>query len=90
MIFYENGRGFAGTAVIQAISSTVVAEAAALCPGLPAHLFPYRVALDRVDIFDAPVDCRPLIDDLTFIANKQRWGLAFMGSHIYYYECFRP
>jgi hypothetical protein len=36
---------------------------------------PFRVAVDYLPATPAPI--RPLLDDLSFIRNKARWGVAF-------------
>ena len=36
---------------------------------------PFRRAVEYLPAHDAPI--KPLIDDLTFIRNKQHWGAAF-------------
>lgn len=79
LIFYQNRVGFVGTAAIEHVAPTSGSDATA-CAGLPIKLFPYRISLDNVRIFAHPIDCRPLIPDLTFIKNKKSWGLAFMGT----------
>ena len=79
IMFYQNRLGFVGTAAIAQVAQTSSADSTA-CPGLPLKLFPYRISLEKIRVFPRPIDCRPLIADLTFIKNKKSWGLAFMGT----------
>jgi len=42
--------------------------------------FPLRIKLKPVKIFNKPVEFRPLIPRLKFIANKRKWGLQLRGE----------
>jgi len=37
------------------------------------ELFPYRVKIKPIKIFDKPIEFKPLISKLKFITNKNRW-----------------
>jgi hypothetical protein len=41
---------------------------------------PYRVGVQFLPCVEAPI--RPLIDELSFIKNKQSWGAAFKFGHL--------
>src|SRR4029450_3766636 len=41
---------------------------------------PFRVRVDFLDAKDAPI--KPLIEHLSFIRNKQRWGAAFRFGQV--------
>lgn len=79
IIFYQKSRGFVGTAVIAEVSRSSTSDAAA-CPGIPMRLFPYRLDLKVSKQFAGYIDVRPLLEDLSFIKNKAKWGRAFMGT----------
>ena len=42
--------------------------------------FPLRIKLKPVEIFDKPVEFKPLIPKLKFITNKQKWSGHLMGK----------
>jgi predicted RNA-binding protein len=48
----------------------------------PNEVYPLRVSLENVKIFDEPVNFRNLIEKLDFIRNKQRWSLHLVGKPI--------
>jgi len=43
------------------------------------ELFPYRVKIRPIKIFDKPIEFKPLIPKLKFITNKNRWTGHLMG-----------
>lgn len=47
---------------------------------LTADFEPYRVAVDFLECQQAPI--RPLIEQLSFIKDKTRWGAAFRFGHL--------
>ena len=44
------------------------------------EMFPWRVKIKPVKIFDKPIEFKHLIPKLKFIRNKSRWGLYFRGK----------
>ena len=44
------------------------------------EVFPWRIKLKPVKIFDKPVEFKPLIPKLKFIKNKQKWAGHLMGK----------
>ena len=51
-------------------------------PGMSNEIFPLRIKLKPVKIFDKPVDFKSLIPKLKFITNKQKWTGHLMGKAI--------
>lgn len=48
----------------------------------PSERFRFRVKLERVRVFKEPIAFKPLISQLTFITNKQRYSLHIRGKAI--------
>jgi len=46
----------------------------------PDEVFPLRIRLKPVKIFNAPVEFKPLIPALRFITNKEQWGGHLQGQ----------
>jgi len=44
------------------------------------EVFPYRVRIKPIKIFDKPIEFKPLIPKLTFITNKKKWSGHLMGK----------
>jgi len=44
------------------------------------EIFPWRVKIKPIKIFDKPVEFKPLIPKLKFITNKKRWSGHLMGK----------
>lgn len=42
-----------------------------------AEVFPYRFKLQSIEIFEKPVEIKPLIQNLSFITNKTMWSGHF-------------
>jgi EVE domain len=42
----------------------------------------FKLPLDKIVILKQPIDIHPLINELTFIKNKNRWGYTFKRSSI--------
>jgi len=49
-------------------------------PGMGDEIFPLRVKLKPVKIFDKPIEFKPLIPKLKFIKNRQKWSGHLMGK----------
>jgi len=49
-------------------------------PGMSNEVFPLRIKLKPVRIFEKPVDFKSLIPKLKFITNKQKWTGHLMGK----------
>jgi predicted RNA-binding protein len=49
-------------------------------PKLGNEVFPLRIKLKTVQVFDPPVEFKPLIPDLTFITNKKQWSGHIRGQ----------
>jgi len=49
-------------------------------PKLGDEIFPYRIQLKPIRIFDLPVEFKPLIPRLTFITNKKQWSGHIRGQ----------
>ncbi|AIY89393.1 EVE domain-containing protein [Geoglobus acetivorans] len=48
--------------------------------GMGNETFPLRIRLKPIKIFDKPVEFKPLIPELKFITNKQKWSGHLMGK----------
>lgn len=46
----------------------------------PDEVFPLRIKLKPVKIFDSPIEFKPLIPSLRFITNKEQWGGHLQGQ----------
>ena len=44
------------------------------------EIFPWRVKIKPIKIFDRPVEFKPLIPKLKFITNKKKWAGHLMGK----------
>ncbi len=44
------------------------------------EIFPWRVKIKPIKIFDKPVEFKPLIPKLKFITNKKKWSGHLMGK----------
>lgn len=44
------------------------------------EVFPLRIKLKTIEIFDPPVVFKPLIPELTFITNKKQWSGHIRGQ----------
>jgi len=44
------------------------------------EVFPLRIKLRPVKVFDPPVEFKPLIPDLKFITNKKMWSGHIRGQ----------
>ncbi|QYZ80292.1 EVE domain-containing protein [Methanofollis formosanus] len=51
-----------------------------LPPGLGNEVFPLRVRLTLIEIFDPPLEFKPLIPRLAFITNKKQWSGHIRGQ----------
>lgn len=49
-------------------------------PKLGDEIFPLRIKLKAIEIFDPPVEFKPLIPRLTFIKNKKQWSGHIRGQ----------
>lgn len=49
-------------------------------PKLGDEIFPLRIKLKTIEIFDSPVEFKPLIPKLTFIKNKKQWSGHIRGQ----------
>jgi len=49
-------------------------------PKLGNEVFPLRIKLKTVEVFDPPVDFKPLIPRLAFITNKKQWSGHIRGQ----------
>jgi len=49
-------------------------------PKLGAEVFPLRIKLKTIEIFDPPVEFKPLIPRLQFITNKKMWSGHIRGQ----------
>jgi len=48
--------------------------------GMGNEIFPYRIRIKPVNIFDKPIEFKPLIPKLRFIKNKKKWSGHLMGK----------
>jgi predicted RNA-binding protein len=48
--------------------------------GMGAEMFPLRINIKPVRIFDEPLLFKPLIPQLKFVTNKKRWSGHLMGK----------
>jgi predicted RNA-binding protein len=44
------------------------------------EVFPLRIKLKTIEVFDPPVEFKPLIPKLTFIKNKTQWSGHIRGQ----------
>ena len=44
-----------------------------------SQTFPNRYNLQKLDLFKNPVKMKKNVQDLTFLKNKERWGMHLMG-----------
>lgn len=44
------------------------------------NYYPNRVSIKKISGCELPINFRPLIQKLSFIKSKERWGSAFMGK----------
>jgi len=44
------------------------------------EIFPWRVKIKPIKIFDKPIEFKPLIPKLKFITNKKKWSGHLMGK----------
>lgn len=51
-------------------------------PKLVNEIFPLRIKLKPIKIFDDPVEFKPLIPKLKFITNKEQWSGHIRGQAI--------
>ena len=49
-------------------------------PKLGAEVFPLRIKLRPIKIFDPPIEFKPLISELKFITNKTQWSGHIRGQ----------
>lgn len=49
-------------------------------PKLGAEVFPLRIRLRPIKIFDPPIEFKPLISELKFITNKTQWSGHIRGQ----------
>ncbi|QSZ66154.1 EVE domain-containing protein [Methanofollis aquaemaris] len=49
-------------------------------PKLGAEVFPLRIRLKKMQVFDPPMEFKPLIPDLKFITNKTQWSGHIRGQ----------
>lgn len=67
------------------ITSTVYEDSSRIFtapPNLGDEIFPLRVKLQPVMIFDPPIEFKPLIPNLAFITNKKQWSGHIRGQTI--------
>ncbi|MGB4279108.1 MAG: EVE domain-containing protein [Methanoculleus sp.] len=65
------------------IASTVYEDSSRIFtapPNLGDEIFPLRVKLQPVMIFDPPIEFKPLIPNLAFITNKKQWSGHIRGQ----------
>jgi predicted RNA-binding protein len=49
---------------------------------MPSEIFKLRIRLKPTNLFENPIEFKPLIQKLTFIKNKRRWSLSLRGRAI--------
>ena len=77
VLFYQNGRGFRGTALIEGAQKRAITTLA----GRGLYMtFQQELILQECATFSEPLDIRPIINDLEFIANKRYWGHSFRST----------
>jgi len=77
VLFYQNGAGFRGHAVIDAVVDDALETP--LGGGLFVA-FSQRISLVQMHKFKTALDPRPLVGALEFISNKKYWGHAFRST----------
>lgn len=79
ILFYQSGVGFRGSAVVANVTSTSGVDSKQF--GLvPLDLYPIKISLSSLRTFHAALDPRPLLEQLSFVANKTYWGHSFRYS----------
>jgi len=48
--------------------------------GMGNEVFPWRIKIKPIKIFDEPIEFKPLIPKLKFITNKKKWSGHLMGK----------
>jgi predicted RNA-binding protein len=48
----------------------------------PSEIFNLRIQLEPLNIFKDPIGFKPLVSQLAFIKNKQRWSLHIRGRAV--------
>ncbi len=79
MLFYLNQQGCCGYAQLSGISSPEPADAA-LMQRFGIDQFPTKLSLTDIHTISPPLDLRPFIMSLDFIANKAAWGTALRST----------
>lgn len=49
---------------------------------LPAETFSLRIRLKPIRVLESPIKFKPLVPNLTFIKNKERWSLSVRGRAV--------
>jgi len=49
-------------------------------PKLGAEVFPLRIKVKTIEVFDPPVEFKPLIPKMQFITNKKQWSGHIRGQ----------
>ena len=76
MIFYVIPKSIGG--IFRVISEPYYDDTPIFYPvKIRKEKFPYRVRLEPVIVLKDPVDFSPLVEEVSFIKNKQRWSAPF-------------
>jgi hypothetical protein len=76
LVFYSPRTAYPDGLALQAFTAIGRVGPGEIFQAEPADGFrPFRRAVEYLPARDAPI--KPLVDDLTFICSKQRWGAAF-------------
>jgi len=74
VLFYQNGRGIRGSALVGGV---IECRTTHIFGCRVYSSFTHRLVLDECATFVEPVNIRPLIPVLDFISNKVHWGQSF-------------
>ena len=78
-LFYQSGSGFRSVARITSIQSTTAAEGN-IWGSHVASFFRWTIKLVDIEVFEEPLDIRPLIERLGFVVNKRYWGHSLRNT----------
>lgn len=82
-LFYlggKDGQKFVGKGILASEPHAVTQEQMRSLIGEPSSFFTCVVELDQIDVWDPPVPLDWVIQELSFIEKKDKWGVHFQGT----------
>lgn len=81
IVLYQKGVGVRAIASVTEITRIDVAELSrCLCVAAERLWFPCKLRLSEIKLLEPAVGFRPLLPQLSFIADKKRWGLSMRST----------